>query len=585
MKKKFLSLIISFLLIITVFSIPANAWVQYISPSQVSGSDYTDNPAFAKALDDLFAGDIDLYSDSARKKEVSMPLGFRLSMNNAYYMYSTSRGTQTYGWTCFIYSNGAFNKLFGEYVHRGTGLKNCYIAVGKGASKMTYALLRDADIKAGAYIRTSPKSDGSYYGEDGHSMIILGYDEKYITYLEGNGDGKGLVRVTKRTYAEFNSAQLTGRGRKITHIVQPKEEWFNTLYPNGPETYTYTVSYNANGGTGEEADFTVPFNTEFSLSGENFDHYNYDFNGFNLKRNNDGKWLCKNGWSNEKEITVENPLSIINSGEKLKLDEDFITDNLTDHSYTAYAVWKEVPYEKCTSVKLISTPVSRESYPLNSTVSFSGSVIEFTFESGKTTEVTVLGTCSSTKSQTFRFNKNSYSFYIDSFVEKEGDNTCFIRLDDFNGSLTTVKGSTAIVSTSISGQPSAIWGENAQITLNFHDAQSETVKAIGFEVLSESDFITGRMLTDGGFYIDWTYSVTVGENPTVCYPCGTSLPIIYGDINMDGKISTIDLAALKLILANERTDFYKAFLTSDINSDGQVNTVDLAKIKLTLAGL
>ena len=174
-----------------------------------------------------------------------MPLGFRVSMNNHYYMYSVSKGTSTYGWTCYIYSNGAFNKLFGEYVHRGTGLKNCYIAVGKGASKMTYDLLKNANIMAGAYIRTSPKSDGSYYGEDGHSMIILAYDSTHITYLEGNGDGKGLVRVTKRTYAEFNSAQLTGRGRKITHIVQPTEEWFNTLYPDGPETRAYTFSYNA----------------------------------------------------------------------------------------------------------------------------------------------------------------------------------------------------------------------------------------------------------------------------------------------------------------------------------------------------
>ena len=200
LKNKFLSLIIAFLLIISVFSVPANAWVAFTSPDKVKGSDYTDNPNFAQALDDLFAGDIDLYSDSARKKEVSMPLGHRISMSKKYYMYSTSKNTQTYGWTCFIYSNGALNKLFGEYVHNGNGLKNCYIAVGKGASKMTYSLLQNANIMTGAYIRTSPKSDGSYYGSDGHSMIILSYDKDYITYLEGNGDGKGLVRITKRTY-------------------------------------------------------------------------------------------------------------------------------------------------------------------------------------------------------------------------------------------------------------------------------------------------------------------------------------------------------------------------------------------------
>ncbi len=585
LKKKFLSLIISFALLITVFSVPANAWVQYTKPSQVSGSDYTDNPAFARALDNLFAGDIDLYTDKSRKNEVSMPLGFRLSMSKQYYMYSTSRKTQTYGWTCFIYSNGAFNKLFGEYVHRGDALKNCYIAVGKGASKMTYDLLKNANIIAGAYIRTSPKSDGSYYGEDGHSMIILAYDKTHITYLEGNGDGKGLVRITKRTYAEFNSAQLTGRGRKITHIVQPKEEWFNTLYPNGPECYNYTFSYDANGGTGEQENITVPYNGEFSLFADAFDHYSYDFNGFNILRNTDGKWLCEDGWYEDSQITLSNPRRIVKSGENLKLDESFLPENLSDVSYTAYAVWKEVPYEKCVSAELISTANTRESYPLNSTVSFANSVIEFTFESGKKTQVTVNSTCNSSSSQTFRFNKNNYSFYIDSFVEKQGENLCTVRLNDFEGELTKVTGGEEIVSTGLSGQPSAIWGENAQITLNYSSLQSETVKALKFTVISEDDLVKGQLLTDGGFYIDWEYNVSESETPTVTYSCGTSFALKYGDINLDTEITSVDLALLKIILSSQNSNLYKAFITGDLNADGQVNAVDLAIIKLQLAGL
>lgn len=584
LKKKLSALFISVLLIISVFSIPANAWVQYTKPNEVKGSDYTDNAAFAKALDDLFAGDIDLYKDSKRTKEVSMPLGFRVSMNDPYYMYSTSKGTQTYGWTCFIYSNGAFNKLFGEYVHRGTGLKNCYIAVGKGASKMTYDLLKNADIKAGAYIRTSPKSDGSYYGEDGHSMIILGYDKTYITYLEGNGDGKGLVRVTKRTYAEFNSAQLTGRGRKITHIVQPTEEWFNTLYPDGPEVYSYTVSYNLCGGTGNADSFTVPFNSEFSFNGENFDHYSYNFGGFNLKRDNDGKWLCKNGWCDESEISEENHRVTIENGEKLTLDETFLTEKLEDLSFTAYAVWKEVPLDKFVSASLISTVSDRESYPLNSTVSFEGSVIEFTFESGNKTQVTVLRSCNAETAQTFRFNKHDYSFCIDGLVKNEGDNICHILVDGVETELTTVKGGKEIESISVSGQPTAVWGENTSFTLDYN-GESETVKAIGFNLISAGDFVVGQILTDAGFYIDWKYSVTTGENPSVTYPCGKNYSLTYGDTNMDGSITTIDLAALKLMLIECNDDTFKAYITGDVNNDGQVNSIDLAEIKLTLAGI
>lgn len=584
LKKKISALFISVLLILSVFSIPANAWVQYTKPNEVRGCDYTDNAAFAKALDNLFAGDIDLYKDSKRTKEVSMPLGFRVSMNDPYYMYSTSKGTQTYGWTCFIYSNGAFNKLFGEYVHRGTGLKNCYIAVGKGASKMTYDLLKNADIKAGAYIRTSPKSDGSYYGEDGHSMIILGYDKTHITYLEGNGDGKGLVRVTKRTYAEFNSAQLTGRGRKITHIVQPTEEWFNTLYPDGPEVYSYTVSYNLGGGTGNADSFTVPFNTEFSFNGENFDHYSYNFGGFNLKRDNDGKWLCKNGWCDESEISEENYRVTIESGEKLTLDDTFLTEKLEDLSFTAYAVWKEVPLDKFVSASLISTVSDRESYPLNSTVSFEGSVIEFTFESGNKTQVTVLRSCNAKTPQTFRFNKHNYSFYIDGSVKNEGDNVCFITVDGIKTELTTVKGGKEIESVSVSGQPMSVWGENASFTLDYN-GESETVKAIGFNLISAGDFVVGQILTDAGFYIDWKYSVTTGESPAVTYPCGATFNLTYGDINMDGSITTIDLATLKLMLIECNDDTFKAYITGDVNNDGQVNSLDLAEIKLTLAGI
>ncbi len=585
LKKKFLSLIISFLLIISVFSVPANAWVQFTSPNAVKGSDYTDNPNFAQALDDLFAGDIDLYSDSARKKEVSMPLGYRISMNKQYYMYSTSKNTQTSGWTCYIYSNGAFNKLFGEYVHNGASLKNCYIAVGKGASKMTYNLLKNANIMTGAYIRTSPKSDGSYYGSDGHSMIILDYDSTHITYLEGNGDGKGLVRITKRTYSEFNSAQLSGKGRKITHIVQPTEEWFDTLYGNTPEDYTYTFSYNANGGTGSQANFTVPYNSEFTLNANGFSHNDYDFAGFNIKRNTDGKWLSKNGWSEDKDISSSNPRTVINSGQKIKFDESFITDSLSDISYTAYATWKVTPYEECSGVVLVSTKNQRTSYPLNSTVSFTGSVVEFTFKSGKTTRVTISENCSSTVSQTFRFNKRNYSFYIDGAVTKEGNNDCYIRLDSYKGAFTTVVGSKAISSTSLSGKPSAVWGENAQITLNYSDGTKESVKALAFTPLTEGELITGTILTDGNFYMDWNYSVTTGKTPTVSYPCGTSLPLTYGDINMDGTISTIDLAALKLFLSREYSGFCKAFLTCDINKDEKINTLDLGKIKLYLAGM
>ncbi len=581
MKKRILSVLTAILIMVTmlVTAIPANAWVQWTSPSQVRGSDYTDNPAFAKALDDLFAGDIDLYKDSKRTKEVSMPLGFRVSMNDPYYMYSTSRKTQTYGWTCFIYSNGAFNKLFGEYVHRGDALKNCYIAVGKGASKMTYKLLKDNDIRPGAYIRTSPKSDGSYYGSDGHSMIILAYNDTHITYLEGNGDGKGLVRITKRTYAEFNSAQLTGRGRKVTHIVQPTEKWFNELYGNRPEDNTYTFSYDANGGSGKADSFTVPYGSEFSLSSPNFDRDACVLAGWNIKRNSDNKWYTKDGWSTENKATFSN-------GEIINFDDSFITDTAGDVTYTAYAVWENSVYETCAAVSLISSGNKRDSFPIGSTVSLRGSEIEFTFASGENVRVTVNGECSADTPQIFRFKGHNYSFYIDSTIEAEGENPCYVRLDSFKGEFTSLIGDKTVQSTEILSDLGSLSGEKATIKITYTDGTSENLTATEFVPFScDENNVCGAMWTDGGFTIDWTFTVKAeGENITVTYPSGYSKSAIAGDINLDGDINTSDLASLKFVLINPDNDFYSLYCMADFDCDGTISSTDLAAIKLHLAG-
>jgi hypothetical protein len=65
-------------------------------------------------------------------------------------------------------------------------------------------------------------------------MIILAYDSDTITYLEGNGDGNGLIRVAIRDWSDFNLRQLSGRGRYIAHLVQPTEEFYQAEYPSCP---------------------------------------------------------------------------------------------------------------------------------------------------------------------------------------------------------------------------------------------------------------------------------------------------------------------------------------------------------------
>lgn len=588
MKKRFLSFLLVIFIICVTFvpSINTQAWIQYLSPSETKGSDYTDYPAFAKALDEVFAGDIDAFKEKSRKNEVFLPLGSRMSMNNAYHIYSTSRNVSTYGWTCFIYSNAAFNKLFGEYVHRGTSLKNCYIAVGKGASKMTYSLLLNNNIRPGAYIRTSPKSDGSYYGEDGHSMIILGYNETHITYLEGNGDGKGLVRVTKRTYNEFNSAQLTGRGRKITHIVQPTEKWFNQLYGNRPEYNTYTFSYDSNGGTGSQQSFTVPYGNDFSLNSSGFDRDYCTLSGWNIKRDTDNKWYTDSGWCSQEEMTDSINKKLFTADTYFSFDNSFIVNTFGNVSYTAYAVWENSVRQECVDISVTSSNIDRSFYPVGSTVSLSGSQLLFTFESGETVDVTVDSDCSKDNPQSFRYNGFEYSFYIESDITAEGANPCYVMIDSLKKEITSLNGEKTIQRTEMISDPSNISGEKAQIKVIYSDSTSEIFTANRFvPEFQEGSLVKGTMWTNEGFTIDWSLSVSCYEGDiTVTYPSGYEKTTVVGDITLDGNITTMDLAELKLLLVKSELSSYTLYCAADINGDGAISSADLAMMKLYLAG-
>lgn len=208
------------------------AAAEYIlEPTALKGMDYTDSDRLAALLDEVFAGDIDVFSDSACTKEVSMPVGSSMSNSTQYYVKSQTTGNNVSGWQCYIYGNAVYNKLFREWVGHANGFAHSRVVIAGGSNTVSYEKLRDAGVRCGAYLRTTGNSDGSYSGSVGHSMIILAYDQDNITYLEGNGDGNGLVRVTIRSWSDFNLRQLSGRGRYISHMVQPTEEYYAEHYP------------------------------------------------------------------------------------------------------------------------------------------------------------------------------------------------------------------------------------------------------------------------------------------------------------------------------------------------------------------
>ena len=202
-----------------------------LKPSELEGKDYTDSVRLAALLDQVFSGQVGVFTDSACTKSYSLPVGCDMNNNTQYYVKSQTTGSKISGWQCYIYANAVYNTLFREWVGHAKSFSHSRVVFSGGGNRFSYQMLKDAGVRCGAYLRTTNNSSGAYNGNVGHSLIILSYDKTSITYLEGNADGYGLVRVTKRTWDNFNASQLSGRNRYISHLVQPRDEFYDNNFP------------------------------------------------------------------------------------------------------------------------------------------------------------------------------------------------------------------------------------------------------------------------------------------------------------------------------------------------------------------
>ncbi len=209
MKKCRFLLSVSLITIIVILSGVSNTALAY------SGSDYTSNSSLAAKLDNLFNTGVAIFSNVTTKFKV----GDKLDNSKKYYWASGSY----YGWQCYAYGNAAYYYLFGDSpLHGGGGYSNSKLISGvSGKNTLSYNILVEKGVGCGAYIRTTTNSSGAYNGDAGHSMIILTYNESNITVLHGNAGGNGEIKVTTWTWDGFNTANLKGRSRYVSHIVQP----------------------------------------------------------------------------------------------------------------------------------------------------------------------------------------------------------------------------------------------------------------------------------------------------------------------------------------------------------------------------
>ena len=212
--KRVFSLFLAVLLLggmLPQISMTAQASVCVVDSSQVDGNSYS--TVYAEKLNDIFQGNVKLFSNSNDK----YPLGTSLNNSTNYYVAGAISGQQ-----CYIYAQAVYYYLFGDVIYHGDGHKywSDSVKLLTNLKTVSYSQFQKAGVSFGAYIRTTGNSNGSYSSSKGHSMIVLAYDEQSITILEGNADGRGLVRVTVLTWDEFNSNFLTSKSRRVCHIVQ-----------------------------------------------------------------------------------------------------------------------------------------------------------------------------------------------------------------------------------------------------------------------------------------------------------------------------------------------------------------------------
>lgn len=114
------------------------------------------------------------------------------------------------------------------------------------------------------------------------------------------------------------------------------KEYWDTI-----KSSAYTFSYDASGGSGDAAPFTVGYAQTFTVSG-GCTKDGCRLIGWNVKRNNDGAWRVDGvGWCSESDIkTYGYTKSLYADAQVCTLDSSWTIGLREAGSYTFYAVWE-----------------------------------------------------------------------------------------------------------------------------------------------------------------------------------------------------------------------------------------------------
>lgn len=119
-----------------------------------------------------------------------------------------------------------------------------------------------------------------------------------------------------------------------------------------PKITTYSIKYNANGGSGSMASYQLKIDEYLKFNGSSFTRAGYKQTGWNVLRSSDNKWYVPStGWCTQAEIDAGGLTKYL-----YPLQSDtyqfgysaWCNPSVTTDTFTFYAVWERLPYSTVT---------------------------------------------------------------------------------------------------------------------------------------------------------------------------------------------------------------------------------------------
>lgn len=154
------------------------------------------------------------------------------------------------------------------------------------------------------------------------------------------------AQMTFKTWPAGNYYYLV-TAKNASGVTKTFKRYFTigTSWPaSAPTEPTYTLAYNANGGSGTMASKTgVKFGDAITMSANTFTRPGYKFVGWNVQRGSDSKWhAAGQGWKTAAEITANGySKSVYTDSLSYTFNESWIRGGTGACTYTFYALWEK----------------------------------------------------------------------------------------------------------------------------------------------------------------------------------------------------------------------------------------------------